>query len=171
MARAQSYRVSDRCTKACTLNEFNLPPGSFPEIHAMYEAGLGQEAIHAKVLETWDHNISYGAIGRHKSKHLERVTSGMAPSPNAPNGRKPRGKVTDLELLDQMIALGVDVLQQPNTKITPEQLLRAMELRLKLTQGSVFQDFFDAIGAVSAEATETNADAIASEEEQAQGDA
>jgi hypothetical protein len=170
MPKPASYRVSTGCSKACTLNEFNLPPGSFPEIHAMYEAGLPQEAIQAKVKETWQHHLSFGAIQRHRSKHLEKVTSGFAPSPNAPTVGATGKKVSDLDLLDLMITKGADVLNAPNVKISPEQLLRAMELRLKLTQGSVFQDFFDAIGAVSGEVAETNAEAVASEEEQAQGD-
>ena len=170
MPAPQSYRVSDRCTKACTLNEFNLPSGSFPEIHAMYEAGLNARAISHKVEEVWNHHLSYGAIDRHKGKHLDKTTAGFA---GVPGRSVPRKKVSDLELLDLMISKGADVLDAPNVKISPEQLLRAMELRLKLTQGSVFQDFFDAIGVVSGEVAETNPDAgsSAEEQEQAGGDA
>lgn len=171
MPKPASYRVSSSCTRACTLNEYNLPPGSYPEIHAMYEAGMAEEPMSAKIEEAWNHHLSYGAIKRHRLKHLERATAGVAPSPNARTVRTTK-KVTDLDLLDLMIQKGADVLESPNVKISPEQLLRAMELRLKLTQGSVFQDFFDAIGAVSGEmAAEVNPEATASAEEQAQGDA
>ena len=165
MPKPATYRVSDACTRACTLNEYNLPPGSYPEIHAMYESGMAEEPMSAKIEETWNHHLSYGAIKRHRLKHLERTTTGFAPSPNAPQPVRGK-KVSDLDLLDLMISKGADILESPNVKISPEQLLRAMELRLKLTQGSVFQDFFDAIGAVAGE----NPDAVTGEEEQTQGE-
>lgn len=160
------YQING-CTKACSINPVNLPPDMGHLVHSWYEAGDNDSTISGKS-DTMGHHLSMGAVGRHRSKHLVKWT-GTAAAPTAPSG--PRK--SDLEILDQIIGRGSDLVDLATFRITAEQLLRAIELKQKLTQGSLFQDFFGAIEEESdriaaAEAENENPDAVESTEEQAQ---
>lgn len=155
------------CTRACSLNASNLPAGMGEAVHSWFESGDNDRTISAKS-DAIGHHLSQGAIGRHRSKHLFKTNTGPVLKPQDPSKRK-----SDLEILDQIIGRGSDMVDLATFRITAEQLLRAIELKQKLTQGSLFQDFFGAIEEESdriaaAEANKENPEAVESEEEQAQ---
>lgn len=164
------------CSRKCSLNEINMPGGMAALIHSWYEEGFVDREIEEKSA-AYGHRISQGASERHRRNHLIPADhlvelEGKAHRPTDPTAL-PERKVSDIDLLDAMIAKGAQTVHQSHVKITSEQLLRAIELKHKLTQGSAFADFFSAIGAAMEETMPTGdtPDAAASAEEQAQGDA
>lgn len=165
--KPQRYQIAN-CTKACGLNPANLPGEMGTLVHSWYEAGDNNNEISRKS-DLMGHHISTGSAGNHRSKHLVKWHPGRAE--HNPTSKGPRK--SDLEILDQIIGRGSDLVDLATFRITAEQLLRAIELKQKLTQGSLFQDFFGAIEEESdrlaaAEAEKENPDAVESAEEQAQ---
>lgn len=164
--------VIQGCTAGCSLNADNLPEGMAEMVHSWFEMGDNNATITEKS-DTAGHHISTGAVGRHRGKHLVKWNPRMdkAPELGPPSGGK---KKSDLEILDQIIGRGADLVDLATFRITAEQLLRAIELKQKLTQGSMFEDFFGAIEEESdriaaAEANKESPDAVESSDEQAQG--
>jgi hypothetical protein len=161
------YQIAN-CTKGCSLNPDNLPGGMGAMVHSWFEAGNNNMQIVRKS-DSIGHHLSNGAIGRHRSKHLVKwdaeadVTQG--------HGEKQK---SDLEILDLIIGRGAETVDLATSRVTTEQLIRAIELKQKLTQGSMFQDFFGAIEEESdriaaAEADKENPEAVESQDEQDQG--
>lgn len=160
------YQIAN-CTKGCSLNPDNLPGGMGAMVHSWFEMGNNNMQIVRKS-DAIGHHLSNGAIGRHRQKHLVKWDEEADVSQSGPVKRK-----SDLDILDQIIGRGSEMVDLATFRITAEQLLRAIELKQKLTQGSMFQDFFGAIEEESdrlaaAEAEKESPDAVESEEEQAQ---
>lgn len=123
------------CGSRCTLNPINLPPGVGELIHTWYEDGTSQITIGEQALEKWGIKLSGGALGRHAKSHLQEVI------PIDEGGER----LEDLEVLDTIIQRGAQQVKVKGSRVTTDQLLKAMELRLKLTQGSVFDHMFEAM--------------------------
>lgn len=152
------------CTRACSLNADNLPPGVGPMVHSWFEAGDNNPTISRKS-DGVGHHLSMGAIGRHRGKHLVKWHQ----SDDTMTPRSPAKRKSDLDILDQIIGRGSEMVDLATFRITAEQLLRAIELKQKLTQGSMFQDFFGAIEEESDRLAAAEAeDAQKSKEEQEQ---
>ena len=134
------FEISSNCRRPCSLNEANLPGRSADLIHSWYEAGDNNAKIveRAQLINV---KISEGAVGRHRANHLIPVDKLEDPTD------LPDEKVNELELLDSIISRGAKDLRLKTAKVTAEQALRAIELKFKLTQGSVLDDFMHAIGA------------------------
>lgn len=125
------------CTRACSLNAQNVPAGTFPMIHGWFEEGVNNPTIieRAKAIGL---KLSHGAISRHKAAHLHPLNLGI-------DNDVPEEPKTDLQVIEQVIQRGAAQVGMANTKVTTEQLLRAIELKLKLTAGSVFADMYAAM--------------------------
>lgn len=121
------------CNGNCSLNPRNLPVGVGELVHGWYEEGVTPNRVYKRLIEM-DIKVSQGATYRHYHNHLHE--SDETPDPEG---------LTDLEVIETFIARGTKQLKQDSTKITGEQLLRAIELKLKLTQGSVFDSMFEAM--------------------------
>lgn len=184
MPKPRKWRVA-RCTRKCTLHEYNLPGAAPQQVHAWFEEGLNDKEISTRLDAGFDHHVSFGAVARHRKNHLVPEDQlvrldGTAPIESKPgrerpkdNTELPKRRVGDLELLDALIAKGAETAHMQHVKVTAEQMLRAIELKHKMTQGSVFADFFGAIGAVMEEeepGAPENPDAAASADEQEQAD-
>ena len=150
--KAKKYIVNERCTVACSLGEFLLPGDMFQTIHAMFEAGNTRAEIRARSLEL-NHPLSTGAIQRHYSRHLtpESQAHTMAELEAAGPGGP---KLDDLEIIERLIQRGASSLADKKVRVGPEMLMKAMELKYKLTQGNVFQGFLDAVNQAMAEPAE-----------------
>lgn len=145
MPRAQKYMVNGKCRVTCSLNPVNLPGDASERAHVMYEEGANREQIRL-ALKEMGISVSDGAIGRHKTNHLDpMVASGTVSDPDR--------KLSDLETLDIIIAKGAQQLEGSSVRISPDMLTRAIDLKYKLTQGNVFESFLGAIGAIGDEAT------------------
>lgn len=132
--------VVTSCHPSCSLNPRNLPPGYYDKVHVLYEAGFSKQRISQKSDEM-GHHLSEGAIANHKRKHMTKEMA-MTPIGELPLGQQ---KLSDLEILDRIIQAGGRALSSPAVRITPEMTMKAMELRLRVTQGSVFDDFMGAV--------------------------
>lgn len=159
------YQLSPKCGSRCSLNPANMPGTTGSLLHSWFEAGDNNPTIIRKA-EALGKKLTNGSVGRHRANHL--VWWDPANDPLVTGEEKPRKG--DLEILDLIIARGADQVDLSTMRISAEQLLRAIELKQKLTQGSVYQDFFDAIGVAGDElAGQPEAPAAAaSVEEQAQ---
>lgn len=118
----------------CSLNPQNIPGGHGELIHKWYEEDLPYEEIVAKA-KTVGVVVTKSSVGRHRTDHLHRL-QGEALEIK---------KRSDLEVLELMIARGSEQVALDSTTISAEQLLRAMELKLKLTQGSVHDHMYNAM--------------------------
>lgn len=159
------FAINGGCTRTCSLNEVNLA-GYGGDVHQLYEDGGNRETIQAFLMERGV-RVSTGAIGRHKQKHLD-------PMVVAPRGSdepdRPREKKSHIQILEEIISAGGAQLDTKGVRISPEMTMKAIEMHHKLTEGSVWEDFLSAIGAMAedAPAPPENPDASQSEDEQAQ---
>jgi len=170
------YRV-DGCHSLCGINPRNLPAGLADLIHSWYEMGDNKVVLERKSVE-FGHHISQGSFANHKRKHMVREDQF---TPIADLGGDPEldsdEKLTDLQILDRIIQAGAKGLNSRSVRITPDMTLKAMELRLKLTQGSVHDDFMSAVakamggGGDPEPPAPENPDAQTGDEEQAQAGA
>lgn len=158
---ARHLRV-EGCKAACTLNATRYPPRVGDAIHKWYEDGFNNYAIIAKA-SLLDVNISHGAVARHRANHL--VVYDPADEAPIPEGESEGEAISDIDALSRLISEGSRNFGRKGIKISPELWLRAMELKYKLTQGSVMADTFDAIGR---EMDGETPDAAESTDEQAQ---
>jgi hypothetical protein len=138
------FRATD-CHTLCASNPRNLPAGLPDLLHGWFEAGDNNETIHRKLKE-FGHPISIGALANHRRKHLVREDQfvpieQLGGDPDIDSDRK----LSDLEILDRIIQAGAKGLNARTVRISPEMTMKAMELRLKVTQGSVFDNFMDAV--------------------------
>lgn len=158
------YQVNERCSRRCSVGEFMLGPELFEKIHSLYEMGYNDEEIsHAS--DELNHHLSYGALGRHRGKHLVPV-SAKDVALEAPD------KVDHIEVLERIIAMGAQRLNP--AKIGPETVLKAMDMHFRQTQGKAQDEMMSAIAAamsgagapqVEEEAGESNREAIKTPDE------
>lgn len=138
--RPRNYRI-EQCPTLCSLNPRQMPAGVYEAVHAGIEAAKPYKEI-VQIAASQGYAVSERAIGNHKHNHLVAEDTLYRPS-DMPDVRE---KKSDLEILDKIIQAGARTLDNAGTRIGPEMTLKAMELRLKLTQGSVFDDFMAAVG-------------------------
>ena len=156
--------VLNNCTLACSINPANLPNNMGALVHAWFEAGDSNVKMIEKAAAL-DVKLSNGSLGRHRQRHLVRSDGAF----NQP--LKASEKKTDLEVLEIIIGRGSQQVDLATTKISAEQLLRAIELKHKLTEGSVFESLFGALveeGDAAFAGGPESPEAVASAEEQAQ---
>lgn len=162
--RPQKYAIVN-CPRSCSLNASNYKPGVGEMIHGWYEAGHNREKIRAQAIAIGV-TLSDGAIARHKKNHLV-VTDGRPATARVPKGQRK----SDLDILDAFIQRGAQSIDLATFAVTGEQLLKAIDLKQRLTQGSLYEEFYKAIGAVMDESESAQPEAPeaqASEEERAQ---
>lgn len=162
------YAVNGKCGRTCSLNEINLH-GYGGEVHELYESGANREKIRTFLSER-KIVIALGTIGRHKTLHLDPLVEARPGDPHAP----PPKKKSHIEILQDIITAGGEQLGTKGIRISPEMTMKAIEMHHKLTEGSVWEDFLSAIGAMADESVAggdaENPEAIQSSEEAAQGD-
>lgn len=168
--KPRKFFRSDACSNACSLGPGKLS-GELPDIvHSWFEAGKNNEQIIELAARVGVH-LSNGAIGRHRKNHLVPIDDSI---PDPTNLKLE--KVNELEALDQIIARGAQGIH--HARITPELLLKAMDMKYKLTQGSAMESLLEHITiAMSGDDDEDDylsaqeaAEARMSADEQAQGE-
>lgn len=133
----------DKCQKGCTLNEARYPARVAALLHSWFEAGYNNYDIIAK-LGILGYKVSHGACARHRKNHLIVVDE---LDDITETSETDTARLSDLDVLERIIKGGARQLAQHGAKISPEMTMRAMELKYKLTQGSVLGDFMSAIAA------------------------
>lgn len=130
------------CSRKCTLNPGRLPAGVGELVHRWLEEGANRETVIARAAELGV-KLTSGSIQRHKSNHLI-----PARDPNSPlndGDDAPGRRFSELEVIDSVIQRFARQMQAGSGQVTTEQGLRAIELKHKLTEGSVFDALFDAL--------------------------
>lgn len=137
--RTAYKRILSGCTRGCSLNAENLPAGIGDLIHTWFERGDSNGVIIAGA-KTLGIKLSNGAIGRHRASHLHAA----AAVPEKKAGEQ-GPKLGDLEVIEAIIERGVEQVRLQSSKVSTEQLLQAIALKHKLTEGSVFDAMYEAM--------------------------
>lgn len=170
--KPREFVVTERCTRACSLSEWALPGNAFGIVHTWFEQGHNNKVIHERSVAA-GFPLSEGAIGRHRGRHLvpKDQMHSVGELIKQADG-EPEEQLSDLEILERLIQTGSKSLADKKVRVSPEMLMKAMELKYKLTQGNVFQGFLDAVNEAMAAEPEEGApespDAVADPDEQAQ---
>lgn len=135
------YQLVD-CSRKCTLNPARMPAGVGELVHRWYEEGANRETIIARASELGV-KLTNGSVQRHKSNHL--IPDKDPNSPLNDGDDDPSRRFSELEVIDAVIQRFARQMQKGSAQVTTEQGLRAIELRHKLTEGSVFDAMFDAM--------------------------
>lgn len=146
---AGTYHLTDACVETCTFNrdrDGHWPHEVLDALHGKVESGMSLRAVHKWIEEESGQHCARSSLTNHVLRHL--VREGGPRDLGAVAAKAAGGigaSLTDLEILDAIIQRGAKGLQSSTIRITPEMTLKAMELRLKLTQGSVFDGFMNAV--------------------------
>lgn len=135
------------CSRKCSSNPLNLPAGVGELVHRWFEEGANRETIMERAKQ-FNVKFSGGALQRHKSNHLVPARDPNSPLPDDDN---PNRRFSELEVIDSVIQRFARQMQHGQTNVTAEQGLRAIELKHKMTEGSVFEAMFDAMMGVEDE--------------------
>lgn len=130
------------CTPQCTLGSEHLGD-HFLTVHGWFEQAIPIRQLVARAKADLGVEISNTATYRHLSRHLREIQP-EAESPIDIAGAK-RGRGSDLDVLEEIIAAGWR--NSGNWKPTIQDTLKAMDMKLRLTKGSVFDDLFATIDA------------------------
>lgn len=88
--------------------------------------------------------ISNGSISRHMARHVKRYIDPQLDPATAPL-INPEKRLSDLEIIERIIQKGAHRLLDQEVRVTPDMLMKALDLKMKLTQGSVFDPLFEAL--------------------------
>jgi len=167
------------CTNGCSVNPRNLPPELARLIHEWYEEGRNNPEIQKLAERAANVHLSTGALHRHRTNHMVKVWEADARLVDADKPSKDDEKKSHISILETMIQRGADNL--PTGRISPELLLKAMDMHFKMTQGSAIDATLNAIKSamsgsmdddgIPVPELDENPDALESEEEQQQTEA
>lgn len=160
--RGKNLQLSG-CTRGCTLNPERYPEGIAEKMHEWFEAGE-RSKVEARMMQL-GYKLSDGSISRHYYKHLVPLTILDTKEEDRVDLSNPR---SELDILNMIIQRGAKQVDLKTFRVTAEQLLKSIELKHKLTEGSMFEDFFQKISEVQGEILAETEAATASEEEQSQ---
>ena len=173
--KKQPYRII-KCPRLCSINDYNLPAGLGGLIHAWIEEATPDAMIEARS-EEHGHKVSERAVRNHRLKHLvpeNKIMKDTVIGTRPDVGDGTDQSFSDLDVIEQIIKAGGKQLMARQAQVSPEMTMRAIELKYKMTQGSMMDDFFRAMGmvmddATAAEALTENPEATDGEVSEAQG--
>ena len=145
--RPRKWDLLGTCSPKCSLNIENLGEERALMVHGWFEQGLNDKTISKNAVSA-GFPLSHGAVGRHRANHLE-------PKGETYAGRSVT-KSTDLEIIEGLIQVGGQRLDE--FKVTPSELMKAMELKYKMTQGSAFESMLDALARAAADEDDEDED-------------
>lgn len=127
------------CGSQCSLNPKNLPGQTGQLIHEWLEAGDTYFTVKSKA-KALGVNVSNGALGRHRSNHMVALVEDVLLEGEDAN------PASDLDVLELIIRKGGRNLRSKQINVGVEGVLRAIDLKYKLTQGNVFESFLAKMG-------------------------
>jgi hypothetical protein len=138
-ARKGPWVVKSACSLRCTSSEQMLGE-LFPVVHGLYEQGHTDIELvtDAKELHL---KLSYGAVARHRRNHLARP-DGF--DDGSDDGEGSLDSVDNVWALEQVIARGTKA-ALTSGRISPDLLVRAIDLHEKLTHGKKMDSTLTAI--------------------------
>lgn len=115
------------------------------QIHEWYEEGHIPFRV-LKMCREAGIKVAERSVYLHREKHLTLMGDHSALDEAAAELiENPGSRLSDLEILERIIQKGASALIRKETRVTPEMTMKALELKLKLTQGSVFDSFMGAV--------------------------
>jgi hypothetical protein len=115
------------------------------QIHQWYEEGHVPFRV-LKMCREAGIKVAERSVYLHKDKHLT-LLGDQTPLDDVAVEliENPETRLSDLEILERIIQKGASALVRREARVTPEMTMKALELKLKLTQGSVFDSFMGAV--------------------------
>lgn len=126
------------CTPLCGLSADKLGPENARIVHSWFELPLSVPKVILRAQEELGVKLTGGGASRHFKNHLRLQEETRAVDPN-----RKGGTASDLEVLEGVIEAAWR--NSGSWRPTIQDALKAMDMKYKLTQGSVFEDFFAAI--------------------------
>ena len=133
------YTVSG-CTAKCSLHPDNLGEKGYQALHEWYQFGYNDVKME-ELARNQGMTVTYGAIGRHRKNHLVRTEELETDEELA--------LLSDVEALDAILKKGQT--QIKSWKISPSEWFKALEMKYKLTQGSVMDAMYAAMAAAGSD--------------------
>lgn len=128
--------ITTNCNRQCTLWPGKITKAASEQVEIWIQDGMPVDEIAEKMMGNFDVKVAGRNIYRHISKHMTE-----------PDEEQEVSSMTDLQVLERMIKVGARNLKgEVKVRITPEMTIRAIELKYKLTQGNVFEDFLHSMG-------------------------
>lgn len=152
--RTGKWEWNGRCSSKCALNPVRLENLTVL-VEEMFNTGETDRAI-SKRLANMEYPISWSSVRRHRANHLylpqwhdvrASKQNDAAPSPQVED--EPLEPVENIAALRQIIAVGMKKIK--TGKITPELVVKAIDLEERLTRGTKTSALMDAISGVFAE--------------------
>jgi hypothetical protein len=169
VVKPQRYAVIG-CSTLCSFSADKLGD-NFLTVHGWFEEGVSVRGIVIKAEDELGISVSQTSAFRHHKRHLRAVFDGETPSEVDVRTKR---TASDLDVLEGIISAGWR--NSGNWKPTIQDTLKAMDMKLRLTKGSVFEDFFTDIDAALLEdeapavpAAPENPEAVAEAPESVEG--
>lgn len=145
-----AYAVN--CHPRCALNYRAIGAQRASYIQMLFEKGVPPAGI-KREMHGEGIRISDRSLYRHFKNHVSLIP-GTADEDEAviETFEKPEMRLSDLEILERIIQKGASALAKKDVRVTPEMTMKALDLKLKLTQGSVFDAFLGAVAEAMDEA-------------------
>jgi hypothetical protein len=118
-------------------------------IHADIERGESDKGT-AERAQRRGTQITFGSVNRHRKRHLrpaEIVTE-----------RSDFADLSEIEALTEAIRQGQTMI--PGWKMTPGEWMKALELKMRLTEGTVFDAFLGAVASASQEVADDDSPGV-----------
>lgn len=152
--RTGQWQWLGNCANNCRLNPENLGPSLADTVKRLLEAGESDRTISVR-LRDLKYDVSAASIQRHRVNHLfkedwhsasqQRRMPGrpVAPETPEPTDVDALDDVDNITALRRIIALGMKRL--PQSKITADLVVKAIDLEERLTRGSKSDALMEAI--------------------------
>ena len=155
MAEARAKRVGEwtwngKCSKRCSLNPVNTGHLAVL-VQEMYNEGESDRAI-AKRLNGMEYSISHTSVRMHRENHLYMASwhdakaqraEEAAAAATSPQVDEPTEPVENIAALRRIIAVGMKRIS--SGRISPELVVKAIDLEERLTRGTKTSALMDAI--------------------------
>lgn len=145
-------RFARNCPKTCWASPEKAGTQRAAQIHQWFEEGHTTFKVHTLANQS-GMVVHQRSAYVHAKKHLVRIGDDTPLDDAAVELiEHPEQRLSDLEILERIIQKGASALVRKEARVTPEMTMKALELKLKLTQGSVFDTFMGAVaGAMEGE--------------------
>lgn len=136
--------VTTNCNRQCSLWRDKITLACAQQVEVWVQEGYSAEQISLRLKTVFNLMVAERSVARHIAVHMGR-----------PEGTFQGEDVSDLQVIEQMIKVGARNLRSDSkVRISPEMTIKAIELKYKLTQGNVFQDFLAQLGQAMDETVE-----------------
>lgn len=132
--KSTKYILLDKCGSKCSVSEVNIGKPRATLLHGWFEAGQSDHKIE-DLARAAGFTVTAASVGRHFRNHLIEADQVEL--------REDYAEMGELEALQQAIKQGQK--NMGNWKMTPSEWMKALELYMKFTEGTVYDGLLDAM--------------------------